>query len=112
METYIYTLYTYIYNICIYIFLPFFKIFFFTKSKKNGCYKNDKHSWETSGVIKLNNGVREKGRIGLDAEGQMPDGNFSRSAIASNDYKSLLNGQNKQTKLQWLSALLCPMEFL
>lgn len=41
-----------------------FNIFFFPESKKNGCYKNDRYSWETSGVIELDSGVSGKDWLG------------------------------------------------
>lgn len=59
-------------------------IFFFLKSKKNGCCKNDKHSGETSGVIKLKSGMKEKKRTGSNMEEMMLGRLFSNSAVSSN----------------------------
>lgn len=61
---------------------------FFSGSKKNGCCKNDKHSWETSGVIKLNSGVREK-EGWLDCRQKDVSKNFPGSAVTSSYYEGL-----------------------
>lgn len=55
--------------------------FFPPESKKNGCCKNDKRSWETSGVIKLNNGMGEKRGTGLGVEGKDHRKDVSDTAV-------------------------------
>lgn len=48
-------------------------LIFFSKSKKNGYCKNDKHSKEISGVLKLNRSRERKRLGGVDVGRMTPD---------------------------------------